>query len=123
MEGFMLHTDMIVYQESMVLVKMIYNLCQEFPKSELLGLTMQMKRAVTSVPSNIAEGAGRKSTNELANFLNIALGSITELDTQLDIALMLEFVKNCQKFDMAKQQLVKVKKLLIGLKRSLQSSH
>lgn len=119
----MLHTDMIVYQESMVLVKMIYNLWQEFPKSELLGLTMQMKRAVTSVPSNIAEGAGRKSTNELANFLNIALGSITELDTQLDIALMLEFVKNCQKFDMAKQQLVKVKKLLIGLKRSLQSSH
>ena len=86
----MMHTDLEVYKSSMMLVKEIYDLTSSFPRDEVWGLTSQMKRAVVSIPSNIAEGCGRRSSRELSNFLNVALGSLTELITQIDIALMLE---------------------------------
>jgi four helix bundle protein len=77
----MMHKDLEVYKASMKLVGMVYELCKDFPKEEMFGLTSQMKRAAISVPSNIAEGNGRRSPKELNNFLNIALGSLIELET------------------------------------------
>lgn len=87
------HKDLKVWQESMLLVEDIYKITSSFPKEELFGLTSQMKRAAISVPSNIAEGSGRKGSAELMRFLYISLGSLSELDTQLEIAERLSFIK------------------------------
>ena len=85
------HKDLKVYQEALLLVKDIYVITSNFPKEELYGLTSQMKRCVISIPSNIAEGSGRKGNAELIRFLYISLGSLSELETQLDISIMLNF--------------------------------
>lgn len=85
------HKDLKVYQEALLLVKDIYCITSHFPKEELYGLTSQMKRCVISIPSNIAEGSGRKGNAELIRFLYISLGSLSELETQLDISIMLNF--------------------------------
>lgn len=87
------HKDLKVYQEALLLVKDIYCITSHFPKEELYGLTSQMKRCVISIPSNIAEGSGRKGNAELIRFLYISLGSLSELETQLDISIMLNFTK------------------------------
>ena len=87
------HKDLKVYQEALLLVKDIYCITSNFPKEELYGLTSQMKRCLISIPSNIAEGSGRKGNAELIRFLYISLGSLSELETQLDISIMLNFTK------------------------------
>ena len=87
------HKDLKVYQEALLLVKDIYFITSHFPKEELYGLTSQMKRCAISIPSNIAEGSGRKGNAELMRFLYISLGSLSELETQLDISIMLNFTK------------------------------
>ena len=87
------HKDLKVYQEALLLVKDIYCITSNFPKEELYGLTSQMKRCAISIPSNIAEGSGRKGNAELIRFLYISLGSLSELETQLDISIMLNFTK------------------------------
>ena len=87
------HKDLKVYQEALLLVKDIYCITSHFPKEELYGLTSQMKRCLISIPSNIAEGSGRKGNAELIRFLYISLGSLSELETQLDISIMLNFTK------------------------------
>ncbi|PKN75451.1 MAG: four helix bundle protein [Candidatus Cloacimonetes bacterium HGW-Cloacimonetes-2] len=115
----MMHTDLKVYQESILLVKDIYNLTKDFPKDEQWGLVSQMKRAVISVPSNIAEGSGRKTRNELNQFLNIAMGSLTELDTHLEIAGVLGFVVDAGVLTRTKNRLDEVKRMLAALQRSL----
>ncbi|MEX2578245.1 MAG: four helix bundle protein [Verrucomicrobiales bacterium] len=84
--------DLIVWQKSMDLVTDIYKISREFPDAEKFGLSNQMRRAVVSVPSNIAEGYGRGSTNEYLRFLHIASGSLYEVQTQLQIAENLAYV-------------------------------
>lgn len=111
----MMHTDLEVYKSSMLLVKEIYNLTMSFPRDEIWGLVSQMKRAVNSVPYNISEGCGRRSRPELLNFLNIALGSITELNTQIDIAIMLEFIKDQAEAERCRSLALSVKRQLLGL--------
>ncbi|MDD4309136.1 MAG: four helix bundle protein [Candidatus Cloacimonetes bacterium] len=111
----MMHTDLEVYKASMLLVKNVYELSKEFPRDEIWGLTSQMKRAATSIPSNIAEGAGRKSKKELLYFLNVSLGSISELQTQLDIADMLGFIKDKQKLEATINISNSVKRQLLSL--------
>ena len=96
-------------------MKEIYNITKNFPDEEKWGLTSQMKRAANSVPYNIAEGCGRKTKAELLNFLNIALGSITELNTQIDIATMLEFIPKNENADKCKELALSVKRQLLGL--------
>lgn len=88
---------MDVWQESVSLATHIYRLTEKFPKSEIYGLTSQMRRAVVSISSNIAEGAARTSSKEFSHFLNIAGGSLSELDTQLEIAHNLLFISSEQK--------------------------
>jgi len=85
------HERLDVWRDSMELVEMIYTLSSGFPGSERFGLTSQMRRAAVSVPSNIAEGAARRSTPEYLRFLSIARGSLSELDTQLQIAIRLGY--------------------------------
>jgi len=80
------HKDLDVWKLSLELVTMIYQTTQDYPKSELFGLVSQMRRAAVSIPSNIAEGAARLHTKEFVQFLHVALGSASELETQLIIS-------------------------------------
>ena len=82
----MFHKDLEAWKESIKLVKSVYKLTNDFPKQEDYGLTSQIRRAVTSIPSNIAEGNARATAKETIRFIDIALGSLAELDTQLTIA-------------------------------------
>ncbi len=86
------HKKLDVWQEGITLAQCIYELSESFPKAEIYGLTSQMRRAAVSVPSNIAEGAARFSSKEFAQFLNIAGGSLSELDTQVEIAARLGYL-------------------------------
>lgn len=86
------YKDLIVWQKAMDLVGLVYQATRQFPKEELYGLTNQVRRAVVSIPSNIAEGQARKSSAEFKNFLSIARGSLAEVETQLLIANKLNYL-------------------------------
>lgn len=101
----------------MSLVKMIYDLTKTFPDSERFGLVSQLKRSAVSIPSNIAEGAARRGTKEFINFLYISLGSLSELETQLEIALDLGYYKR-NDFEMS--IVTEIRRMIQGLIRSLQ---
>ncbi len=88
------HRKLVLWQEAMELVTKVYEATRAFPPAERFGLADQMRRAAVSVPSNIAEGAARKSGREFTHFLYTARGSLSELDTQLEIASRLGFVKS-----------------------------
>jgi four helix bundle protein len=90
------HKDLKVWQESMTLVTQIYKISEDFPKHEIYGLSSQIRRAAVSIPSNIAEGAGRKGENEFTRFLYIALGSLSEVETQLEISHRLGYIKDIE---------------------------
>ena len=85
------YRDLVVWQKSMALVTEIYKATKSFPKDEIYSLISQMRRCAISIPSNIAEGFGRKSTNDYIRFLNITMGSLYELQTQLEISLNLRY--------------------------------
>jgi len=87
------HKDLKVWQKGIELVKSIYEITQSFPSNEQFGLVSQMRRAAVSIPSNIAEGCGRNSDKELIHFLYIALGSASELETQIIISQELSFLQ------------------------------
>lgn len=86
------HKDLIVWQKSMELTRIIYTLTKRFPQGEIFGLTNQIRRAVVSIPSNIAEGFGRNSDKQFIHFLKIAKGSAAELETQLLISRDLSYL-------------------------------
>ena len=88
------YKDLVVWQKAMDLVTEIYRITARFSKEELYGLTSQIRRSAVSVPSNIAEGYGRKSTNDYIRFLQISMGSLYELQTQLQIARNLTFISD-----------------------------
>lgn len=85
-------TDLVIWQKGIGIAKRIYSITESFPKSEQFGLTNQLRRASISIPSNIAEGHIRDSDREFARFLNISLGSLAELETQLTIANQLGYL-------------------------------
>lgn len=86
------HKELIVWQKSITLVKLVYQQTGSFPSDERFGLTNQMRRCSVSIPSNIAEGFGRGSDKELTQFLRISLGSLSELDTQLILSKELDYM-------------------------------
>ena len=86
------YRDLIVWQKSMILVNEIYEATKKYPSEEKFGLQLQVRKSAVSVPSNIAEGYGRQSTNDYIRFLQIALGSLFELQTQAEISLNLKFI-------------------------------
>lgn len=112
------HRDLIVWQKAMDLVMTAYRLTEDFPKSELYGLTSQIRRAAASIPANIAEGQGRRLAGEFLQFLAHARGSLLELDTHLEIALRLGLLSS-ELHSIAMEQLKEVRKLLNGLMRSI----
>ena len=86
------HKDLDVWKKAIDFVTLLYKTTAAFPKEEMFGLTSQMRRAAVSIPSNIAEGAARKSNKEFIQFLYIALGSTVEIETQLIISHNLGFI-------------------------------
>lgn len=112
------YRDLIAWQRAMDMVKLIYGLTKEFPRDEVFGLTSQIRRAVVSVPSNIAEGQGRSSTKEFIRHLSIGHGSLREVETQLLIAEMQGYISE----DDRKRGLElcsEVGRLITGLSNSL----
>lgn len=87
------HKKLTVWVKSIQLVKIIYSITTQFPKEELYGLTSQLRRASVSIPSNLAEGAARRSKAERSRFYEIARSSLVEIDTQIEISLELEYLE------------------------------
>ncbi|MDG2193789.1 MAG: four helix bundle protein [Polaribacter sp.] len=106
------HKDLDLYKKSLDLVEDIYTLTRSFPKEEKYGLSSQLQRAGVSVPSNIAEGAARKSIKEYIQFLYIALGSLSEVETQVEISRRLKYLKDDSIFE---RKITDVRRMLLGL--------
>ncbi len=109
----MMYSELDVWKASRDLVKQIYIISEGFPKNELYGLVNQIRRCSISVPSNIAEGCGRRSSKDTLQFLYISRGSLYELETQIYLALDLGFM-NQDEFDTIQNSITKCKKLLNG---------
>lgn len=88
--------DLAIWQRSHKLTLEIYRATQHFPKEEIYGLTSQIRRAVSSIPTNIAEGCGRHTNAELANFLNIASGSASEVEYEILLAKEVGYITEVQ---------------------------
>ena len=113
-----IHKELRVYQEAMLLVEDVYSITATFPETELYGLTSQIKRSAVSIPSNISEGAARQSTKEYIRFLYIALGSLSELETQLDISTRLNFYRNDPKVE---DRIEYIRRMLLNYIKSLKN--
>jgi four helix bundle protein len=112
------HKDLDAWKESMVLAEEIYRVTKVFPSDEKFGLVIQLRRAAVSIPSNIAEGSTRNSSKEFIQFLYISLASGSEVETQLLISDKLGYIAQGS---IVMDQLSKVRKLLIGLIRSIKA--
>lgn len=112
------HKDLLVWQRALELVTMVYKATSYFPREEVYTLTSQVRRAAISIPSNIAEGSARGTTKSFLYFLDIANGSIRELETQLIIAVNLEYLKQ-DEFEELSKLLNEIGRMLSGLKRSI----
>src|SRR5436305_165510 len=86
------YRELIVWQKAVHFVVAVYDVAKGFPREELYGLTAQLKRAVVSIPCNIAEDQRRRTVKDFVHFLSIAYGSLREVETQLEIASRLEYV-------------------------------
>ena len=114
----MKYSDLVVWQKAMDLVTATYQITVAFPNDERFGLTSQIRRAAVSIPSNIAEGHGRKASGAYLNHISIALGSLMELETQLQIASRLDFLTQEETSSLlAKTD--EIGKMLSGLRKSI----
>jgi four helix bundle protein len=111
------HKDLDVWKKSMDLVERVYRRTERFPDSEKYGLTNQIRRCAVSVSSNIAEGAAKNTDKEFVQFCYIALGSLSELETQLLIAERLKYSKNIDILE----NVVEIRRMLLGLIKYLKS--
>jgi four helix bundle protein len=113
------HKDLNLWKESMNLVENIYSISKSFPKEEMYGLTSQMRRCAVSIPSNIAEGAGRKGEKEFARFLYIALGSLSELETQFEISIRLNYIASGVDTQSTFEKIIYIRRMLAKLIKSI----
>src|SRR3954466_15307466 len=113
------YKNLEVWKKSMQLVKQVYLLTKEYPKEELFALTSQTKRAVVSIPSNIAEGMGRNYKKNTIQFVHIARGSMYELETLLNIAVMVDIISE-EKFAVFPPLIDELLKMMNGLIKSLE---
>ena len=114
------YKDLIVWQKSIELVKEVYCLVKKLPREEMFALSDQMRRAVVSIPSNIAEGYSRKTTKEYLNFLSIAMGSNAELETQLIICDELCLISKAE-LSRALGLTNEIRKMLVTIQQKLSS--
>jgi four helix bundle protein len=112
------HKRLLAWQKSMDLVVKLYELTKSFPRDEVYGLTSQVRRASVSVPSNIAEGAAGRSITQFRNFLSIAIGSLNEISTQLEIAYRVGYLDK-RKLDDTESRVDECLALTYGLRKSL----
>jgi four helix bundle protein len=112
------YRDLEAWQAGMAVVEQVYVATKTFPSDERFGLSAQMRRAAVSIPSNLAEGASRRTTGAFANHVGIALGSHAEVETCLEIALRLGYVSQLQ-LEKVAPFLNRAGQLLSGLHRSL----
>jgi four helix bundle protein len=110
------HKDLEVWKESMNLVVDIYEITKSFPQEERYGLTSQIRRSAVSIPSNISEGAARRNTKEFIQFLYISLGSLAELETQIEIAQRIRLIA---KTDEQNSKIYLIRAMLSNLIKSL----
>lgn len=108
-----------VWQKSIEFVATIYKVTNRFPKQETFGLSDQLRRAVVSIPSNIAEGCNRRSEKEFANFLHISYGSCAEVKTQLIIAEKLKYIDSDLLIS-CKEELAEIERMLNSLIRRIE---
>jgi four helix bundle protein len=111
------YKDLQAWKISMDFVIDIYKLTSKFPSNELYGLTNQIRRCAVSIPSNLAEGSGRKNTREYIHFLYISNGSLSELETQLEISYKLGYIKDIEYLN---DKMRYIRSMLVGLIRSLE---
>ncbi|PIP76384.1 MAG: diversity-generating retroelement protein bAvd family protein [Ignavibacteria bacterium CG22_combo_CG10-13_8_21_14_all_37_15] len=116
------YRELIVWQKSISLVKMIYTSTQHFPKEEIYGLTSQIRRAAVSIPANIAEGQARNTTGEFIQFPGIAKGSLAELETLLILSENLNYMQK-EVSENLLRDCEEISRLLSGLKKSLSTHH
>lgn len=110
---------MEVWQKAMDLVVICYQMCKEFPKKEIYGLTSQLQRAAVSIPANIAEGRQRRHSKEFLQYLSIAYGSLAELETHIQIAERLNYInKNQSKKGLDKT--AEIGRMINGLRKSIE---
>lgn len=115
------HKDLDVWKISMDLAVEIYEVTMAFPREEQFGMTSQLRRAANAIPSNIAEGAARRGNKEFVQFLHIALGSASELDTQLELSKRVNLTSR-EVLEGAQALTARVNQMLRGLVKSLRSS-
>lgn len=115
------YRDLIVWQKGMDLVEDTYELTKAFPAEEIYCLTQQLRRCVISIPSNIAEGYGRNHTKDYIRFLQIASGSLFELQTQIEIAMRLHYIDE-NRYTPVNNLSVEIEKMLAGLIHKLKQS-
>ena|SRR5215510_13938348 len=108
------YRDLIVWQKAVELSVRVYKICSSFPRSEVYGLSDQMRRAAVSVPSNIAEGQARQGLGEFRHFLSVANGSLAELDTQRLISQQLGFLSKDDDVEL-EQRILELRKMLYSL--------
>ena len=106
-------TSLEVWKEARKLTNLVYEKTKPFPKEELFGLTNQIRRCAISVPSNIAEGCGRRTSNDTIQFLHISRGSLYELETQIYLALDQNYISESE-FGEISSQILLCKKLING---------
>lgn len=111
--------ELKIWKLGMQIVEDIYLLSKNFPQEEQFGLTNQLRRAAFSIPSNIAEGAGRGSNRDFNRFLDITNGSINEVETQLLLAIRLGFIETSEVVDGVFKGLDEVQKMIFSLQRNL----
>ncbi|PHN05641.1 hypothetical protein CRP01_16550 [Flavilitoribacter nigricans DSM 23189 = NBRC 102662] len=107
-----------IWNRSRALTKTIYLLTKTYPQEERFGLVSQLNRASVSIPSNIAEGCGRNSSKQLRHFLNIAIGSICEIETQIYLSFDLGLIPKEKKESLV-DEITQIRKMIIGYQRSL----
>ncbi|HXZ36336.1 MAG TPA: four helix bundle protein [Thermodesulfobacteriota bacterium] len=116
------HKRLDAWKESVTLVTLVYELTRQFPRNEVFGLTSQLRRAVISIPGNVAEGAARQTRREFVQFLYIARGSLSEVDTYIEIARRLGYIEKGS-IAMVEEKMVDVDKIITGLIKSLKSKN
>ncbi len=114
------YRELRIWQRSMELVVQVYKLSATLPKIEQFGLQSQMQRCAISVPSNIAEGAGRGSNRQFKHFLAIAMGSVNELQTQVEIAYRLNYFDASSKDELT-NEIVQIYKMVLTFYKSLKN--